>query len=742
MSTPSLFSNVKKDVLAAWNVSIVAVPDAIGVGLIAVAPLGAEYASVGVLAGLYAMIFGTIVPVFTGSSRFQFGSPGPASAGLLAGLMSFFIAHPIMIDVTDNDSERAVQLALSAMLLCTTLSGIAMALIGQLRMGDFIKLVPKTVTTGILNGIVIMIFIYQIPPFLGLPSDASLDVIWTGESSICVWDVFIGSVTLCAIALSRRFWKDAPELMIGLVAGTLSFVLLDLVLEPGSLGATIGAIPARLPDLTAIQGMFSLVQSPAFPVILPEIIVVSGSVVLICSIGVLITAVTADTLTNRRHDATGELRGSGMGNVLSGLFGGIPCGGFPSGVMINYQSGGRTRLSHIVCTLFFLAFLAGLGPLFRIIPISTVAAVLFVMGLKCFDQWTLYLLRNIIRSSDSVMRKRMLIDFSLVTIVSLLLVFSSVLNAIVIGFVGELLKMLADSKSILRGELRGNSIHSNTVRRPSEYEVLEEHGSKIGILQLQGHLFFGNTDFLAERVNELANTSRIIILDFQRVVSVDTSGILILKNIDTMMKGQNVKLLYALAYQRSLRTVMYDMGLRAPEEEWRIYNESNIALANAEDILLEEYARHLIVRDEILLQETIPFHGFSDDEIAHFELKRQTVEKGLLLLEAGTKAMGIYILVKGRVSIIKTHDRTEKAVRLVNLGPGVTLGEMSILGTRERTADVLIETDAVVYFLSNECFEKVSIHHPELALRFVQRLAGSLARRLNEASKTISELSS
>tara|TARA_B100001105_G_scaffold254905_1_gene252123 strand:+ start:1351 stop:3576 length:2226 start_codon:yes stop_codon:yes gene_type:complete len=729
--------NISGDFNAGINVAIVSLPTALGIGLIAVSSLGPEYASLGVLAGLYGVLFITFVAPFTGTSAYQYFGPGPASAGILSGLAGGIIADPQILELLGNNSSTVTQLAITSMFLCSLLVGIIHVLVGQLRIGNLIKLVPKTVIAGILNGTVLLIIIYQIPYFVGLEEGQDIGGLVTGRASINPLDILAGTAAIAGYFMGKTLIPKFPPLLLGILIGTLLHLLLGVWLAAFNPGQTIGAIPFALPRPGLILDIQSEIANPAFSLVWLRVLTAAGAISLITSIGALITAATVDSIADTRHSPVGELTGLGIGNIVAAIFYGLPSGGSPARVLTAYEAGGRTRLSHLISAVFIAAAIMGLGPLLSAVPLSAVAGVLFVMIIGFFDSWTILLLRKAFFANDLPQRKRILFNLALVVLIMTLIVVTNLVIAIVVGLVIELLRFLLQSeKTIIRAQYHGGMLHSNTVRVPQDMETLKQHGHSIGILSLQGSLFFGNTDYLSRRIAEFTATASMLVLDFQRITDIDTSACMVLDRVDKNLRRKGITIFFGgIKPGDDIHQLLLEMDINSVINKGFMYPDLNNALSEAEDKILEIYGESGDPNRELKLSETIIFDGFSESEFELMDMQRKEFNKDEIIIKEGTVADGFFVLVKGRVSIYKEDD--SGGMELVDFGAGVSIGEMAVLASTTRTASVVASSDAVLYFISAKKLQALRESHPIVSERIVMNLASSLSRRLASASETI-----
>jgi len=740
---PGMFSNLRGDGAAALNIAIVSVPSAIGVGLVATLSLGAGYSALGALAGLLGLIAATLFAPFSGASRFQFNAPGPAAAGILSGLGGTVMVMPEIVAQVGGDVDQLAAIALNAIFLCTLLVGVLHILIGQLRLGNLIKLVPQTVITGIMNGIIILVAFYQLPWLLGLAAGVSITDVGRLPTAINYLDLAIGMSAVAGIYAGKRWFKRMPALLAGMLTGTVVYWSV-YQLGDVKLGATVGMLPSGLPTPARALELVSLTFSENLLLLGPQILVAAIAISLVTAIGGLVTAAAADALTNNRHNPVGELTGLGVGNIVAAVFSGIPSGGSPTNVMLNYQSGGRTRMSHVLTSVILLACVLGLGPVIAIIPLSVIAGALIVMAIQTFDQWPLQLAKKVLVVESGDLRRNVCFNLALIVVVMVLIIVTDLTTAMLAGLVLELLHFLLKSgKALVRQAIKGSLLHSNVVRDQRASSLLSERGDAIQVVTLQGSLFFGNTDYLASYLEDIPTTVVVVLLDFKRISDIDSSGVLVLARIDRRLSQQNKYLLFtSLAADSDMRGLLEEYGLAAPGLEGRVFGDFNAGLAEAENIMLKQWGYDPDPAVEMPLADTVLFKAFSADELARLALTRVEYDAGAVIIEEGDEADGLYVLVQGRVNISKKELLNDHLVALVEFGPGVNLGEMAILGGGRRSAYVVAKTPSVLYFMSRQIFAAICRDQPVIAVKVLTNISGSLSRRLAETSRSLAELQS
>lgn len=353
---PKLFSVMKtytkqqfiKDVVAGIIVAIIALPLSIALALASgVAPEQ----------GIYTAIIAGFLISFFGGSRVQIAGPTAAFATIVAGIVA--------------------QKGMDGLILATILAGIILIVMGFLRLGNLIKYIPYTITTGFTAGIAVTIAIGQIKDFLGLTYPEGTVTIETMEKAGAVIQniatinpqaVIVGLVCLAILIVFPYINKTIPGSLIAVIVGILIVRLLNMDVN------TIG-------DLYEISNKLPAFHFPAFTLrdigdIFPD----AFTIAILAAIESLLSCVVADSMINSKHRSNMELIAQGIGNVGSALFGGIPATGAIARTAANIKNGGRTPIAGMVHAVVLVLILVILMPYAALIPMPCIAAILFMVA--------------------------------------------------------------------------------------------------------------------------------------------------------------------------------------------------------------------------------------------------------------------------------------------------------------------------------------------------------------------------
>ncbi|KEF34669.1 sulfate transporter [Deinococcus sp. RL] len=342
------FANPRRDILAGIVVALALIPEAIAFSIIA---------GVDPQVGLYASFIIAIVTAFLG------GRPGMISAA--TGAMAL-----LMIGLVRDHG-------LPYLFAATVLTGALQILFGWARLARYLKFVPRSVMVGFVNALAILIFLAQLPQFVGAN-----------------WQMYaMVAAGLAIIYLLPRVFKAIPSALVAIVALTAVSVLTGADVK--TVG-DMGELPKALPP-------FQIPQVPLTFETLRIIFPVALTLSIVGLLESLLTAQLIDERTDTTSDKNVESRGQGVANVVTGFFGGMAGCAMIGQSMINITNGGRGRLSTFVAGAFLLVLILALQPLLVQIPMAALVAVMIVVSISTFDWNSLRTLTVFPKSETIVM---------------------------------------------------------------------------------------------------------------------------------------------------------------------------------------------------------------------------------------------------------------------------------------------------------------------------------------------------
>jgi SulP family sulfate permease len=466
----------------------------------------------GAQAGLYgAVLVGLFAALFGGTRTLISEPTGPMTLMFTAVLTKIAARHP----------EHALPLGFTAVVV----AGATQIAVGSLKLGRFITLMPYAVVSGFMSGIGVLLVVLQLPAFIGhSPPGGGVIGILTALPDLARdirWPEFgLAAGALAVIFLQPASWRHfIPPKLTALILGTLvaHYFMGDAALR------RIGEIPTGLPS-------FQL------PVLTPSLlmsVILDGVILgLLGCVDALLTAKIADSLTRTQHDANRELIGQGVGNVISGLFGGLPGAGATMGTVVNIQSGAQTPRSGIFRALILLSVALAAAPLLQNIPLAVLSAITVSAGISILD-W------SFLRRAHRVSKTSTFLMYG----VLLLTVFVDVIVAVGVGmFIANILTIDTLSK-LQRQQIKtiDPSSDEGVLLTEEERALFELSHGRVVLFHMSGPMIFGVADAIARQQAAMKDASALI-LDLSEVTIFGTTAGLAIENVirDAIAGGAKV----------------------------------------------------------------------------------------------------------------------------------------------------------------------------------------------------------
>ena len=537
--------NLRGDLLGGVTAAVVALPLALAFGNAALGPGGAIY-------GLYGAIVAGFLAALCGGTPAQVSGPtGPMSV-TVAGVVSSLAAVGVSRDLSAGEMLPLVMAAV-------VLGGLFEALLGVLRLGRYITLVPYSVVSGFMSGIGAIILVLQLGPFIGVSTRGgvveSLGTLLSDPTPNPA-AIAVGLMTLAVVFLTPariRAWIPSPLLAL-LVVTPLSLLLFsddrlrDLDLEPLT---RIGTIP---------DGGLRPVM-PDFSRHLPELVKAGLVLALLGAIDSLLTSLVADNITQTNHDSNRELIGQGIANSAAGFLSGLPGAGATMRTVINIKSGGETPISGMTHSLVLLLVLLGAGSLAAEIPTALLAGILIKVGLDIID-WGFLLRAHRLSTKTAVLMHGVL----------LMTVFWDLIWGVLVGmFVANLLTVDSITQAQLAGMDEDNP-HDGEAALPSDLSEQEKNGIRrcgdaLMLFRLRGPMSFGAAKGISARMGLIRNY-KVLILDISEVPRMGVTASLAIERMVKEAESLGRLAIVAGANER-LRARLMAFGINAPMTDRR-----------------------------------------------------------------------------------------------------------------------------------------------------------------------------
>jgi SulP family sulfate permease len=729
---------VRGDIAGGIASAIVTLPQVIGYGLIAFAPLGAEFAGNAAALGIYAAVFAGFVASLLGSSPIQITGPKVPLTLLVAAMVMEIVSWP---EVAAATNEVRVLFVLGSVSICVMIGGLFQVLLGASGIGAFTKYVPYPVIGGFMNGVAVLLIIGQIPPLLGVVSGASAYEIFIDPTGIQLPALVVGSATVAGILLGRRLIPQIPASLTGVLAGMGMHYGLEIFGGVTHAGPLLASTEFQLPVMIEAPDIWQTMVALELREVLPQIVITGLAIGLIGALESLFSCVIADNLTEQRSDTNRELVAQGLGNLANGLAATLPAAGSIPRTRVNYQAGGRKRTSGILCATFTFLFFLALGPVLDNIPRATIAGMLLVVGIELVDGWTVSLARKIKAQTDH--RRTVLLELSVAFVVALITISVNLVVAVGVGIAAASALFIARmGKAVVRRRYDGRAVRSRKMRSLQDERQLNALGDRVSVFELEGPIFFGSGDSLFEEIGNGPTAIRYLILDMRKVNDIDSTGTRMLRQLKTWLDRQNKMLLVSnLPRQAPLWQFLDIMGVVGAFGPERFFDTTDEALEWAEEILLAG-ADHEPDRPFLKLGDTPIADGMTTIEIEQLaacmtELRYQA---GELIFAEGDSKTEMLVVLCGSVTIRQQTGAGEKSKRVFTYGPGSLIGELALLDQRPRSASAWADMDTLLICLDPEIFASLKEQSPQLALKLIENIARVVSGKLRRTSAELAAL--
>ena len=529
-------SQFVKDVTAGIIVAIIALPLSIALALAS---------GVGPEAGIFTAIVAGFVISALGGSSVQIAGPTAAFATIVAGIVA-------------RDG-------MDGLVIATVLAGVFLILMGICRFGSLIKFIPYTITTGFTSGIAVTIVIGQLKDFFGVTYPEGVRPIETMEKLAAFLEnigtvnpaaLIVGAVSLEILIISPYIFKKIPGSLIAVIVGILMVKFLPLKVSTiGNLYTISNALPSfHLPTVN-----FEIVQAA-----IPN----AFTIAILAAIESLLSCVVADGMINGKHRSDMELVAQGAGNIASALFGGIPATGAIARTAANIKNGGHTPVAGMVHSITLVIVLVVLMPYAGMIPMPTIAAILFIVAYN-MCQWRTFL--QLVKTAPKS-------DILVLVVTFVLTVLFDLVVAIEIGMILACLLFIKRMSE----ETKAESWVYTDDDTVAVNENLRKLPAEIRVYEVSGPLFFGASDAIEHIVVE--ESAKCLVLRMRAVPALDSTAMNALTALTKTCESKGVTIVFSHVNEQPMK-VMKKAGFVALAGEENFCPNITAALERAEEII-------------------------------------------------------------------------------------------------------------------------------------------------------------
>jgi SulP family sulfate permease len=484
-------SNLRGDILGGVTAAIVSLPLALTFGVAS---------GVGPEAGLYgAIIIGLFAALFGGTPTLISEPTGPMTV-IMAAVVTTLIA---------NNPDNGLAMAFTVVMI----AGLTQIIFGVMKLGKYITMMPYSVISGFMSGIGCILIVMQLAPAMGsaAPSGGvigTLSALPEIISNVSFVELGMAIATIAILFLTPKKLKNiVPPQLIALIMISVVSVIFFQSVDIRRIGEINVSLPSIiLPEFTSDQIKTMILDG-----------IVLGMLGCIDS---MLTSVIADNLTRSEHKSDKELIGQGIGNMMSGLFGGLPGAGATMGTVVNIQTGARTALSGLVRVAVLVVAIFGASTLIAVIPIAVLAGIAVKVGIDILD-W------GFIKRAHKVSKQSSLIMLA----VLLLTVFVDLVVAVGIGvFIANIITIEKLSASQAKNIKAISDVDGRLPLTIEQRKLLNKANGQILFFYLSGTMIFGVSKALSRELSSMTE-HKVIIIDLSDVSFLDDTIALAIENL-------------------------------------------------------------------------------------------------------------------------------------------------------------------------------------------------------------------
>ena len=673
-----------------------------------------------------------LVVALASSVPFAIGGPDSNATAVLAVMAASVVATLATRGLSGPPVAGAVLLMLVA---SAVLTGLLVLLIGVLRWGRLVRLLPYPVAGGFLAGSGFLVLSGAFKVLTGQP------LTWKGLE---VLPLVPGLAWITALVVAAglltvpRFYRHVLLLPGVIVTGILVFYVGFWLL-----GESLDTARSQALLMTPIEEG-ARVWPWRFVAVAPWGALAGEwksflAMVVVVVVTILLNAAGLELATHREVDLDRELRANGLANLLSGVGGGMVGYLSVSRSLLNYQAGAVSRGAGVWTAVLCAAVALVFTPVVFFAPRPVLAGLLIYLGLALLREWLW-----------DAFFKLPLREYVLIVAILVLIAIQGIITGVAFGILvaSGFFASSYSRANYIRHNLSGRTHRSNKERSLEESAALRERAGVARALCLQGYLFFALASSLVETCRTLIvhEGVRYLLLDFRMVQGLDASAALGFAKLHQLCARSQVTLV--LSGLRPELAAVLDQMRFLPHPDIHVVPDLDHGLEWIEDRLLDEApaptdaepGRSAGKVQEITLGHVLAAH-FSESALEILLGLCDTVElaPGATLIRRGDPGDALYFVERGEVSVLVPLD-DEQHKRMRALGPGTIVGEMALYSGQPRSADVVATRACRVRRLSAECFRKLQRDHPIVANDFHRFVVTLLSERLAAANEEIRAL--
>jgi len=682
----------------------------------------APWLSYGIAATFLSTTIGALVVALRSSLPFTIAGPDSSTsvvtASVVAALVEWLLAN--------RAADHVLEPTLLLMALSSVLVGILLYGLGLVKAGRAIRFVPYPVIGGFLGatGWLMVSGATQVITDMRLAA-INIHALLSPTS--------LSKLTAAAAIAVSLYWGlrrfGNPLVLLGLIlagiaAAHLAFFVTGISITDAQAAGWLFK-PEAAVSLTLPWNFDELSRFPW-----PALSYLAGDIIammFVTVMTVLLNVTGIELETRHEADLERELNAVGSANLLSASLGGYVTCTSLSRTTLNYEVGGRGRLSGLtVAAISGLVLAAGSGFL-AYVPKFVLGGLLLYSGLYLLYRWLLDSWRYLSR-----------VEYLSLAGIVLIIIEWGFIAGVLIGIVVGLATFALSVSRVhaIKFSFDGSEYHSSLDRRPDELALLAEYGREIQGMFLHSYLFFGSANRLYQHVKALLakQNCRFLLFDFRLVTGIDSSATLSFTQIKQVADQCGARMIFT-SLTHDVENVF---AARFISDQIIVAANVDTALESCENAIIKAHQRHDSEAGTLREWFTEALGGAENADQMIEHCKRIEVQSDEIIVREGDPADSMHFILYGRVGIMVNGASAPLRVR--SLGPHTTIGEMGLITRQPRSATMQAEVVSVLYELSASAYERIKRENPGLSHALLTYIITVMAERLSFANRAIGVL--
>ena len=677
-----------------------------------------------------AVVVGIVVPLFS-SFPGTVTKPQEASAALQALIAASIAASMPAVASTEELKMTTV----AALALTSILTGACFAVLGYLKLGNFVRFIPYPVVGGFLAGTGWLLASGSISLMSDLPLRfASMSALFTPPALVkWVPGVAFGVVLFLTLRRFRHFLV-VPGMLVGAIA--LFYLVLLITGTPVSEASAQGLLLGPFPGGNLWQPLqVNHLPLVHWQVVLPQL--GNGAIVmLISTLALLLNTTSMELAFGQDINLNRELEAAGVGNLMGGMGGGII--GFHSLSLssLSHRMGVSSRLTGLISAGFSAIILFLGASTISLFPRFVLGGIVLLLGLEFLVGWVYDARCRLPR-----------VDYAVVLLILAVIATVGFLQGVALGLVFTIALFVINYSrtNITRHSLSAATHSSKVVRSPQQVKLLRQEGEQVEVLVLQGYIFFGTANQLLSQIRQRAivlnsqKPLRFLILDFRLVTGLDSSAVLSLTRLRQLAEKQEFQLVFSHLEPELLRQLQQGDCLRPDDPLCHLFPDLDRSIEWCEEQILETipWRRRRSLPLALQLDELFP----DPDQVSTFMdyLEELDVEPGYILFPQGANPDAIYFIESGRVTSYMELENGQ-TLRLRTIGAGSIVGEMNFYLQTPHETLVIADEPSTLFRLSAISLQRMKQEAPLASATFQDFVLHWLSERLSWAYREVADL--